>query len=782
MKKYFIFSIVTLLAMASCTMQETLIQEAEPVEVKDVYHVGFGDYDTKTAIDASGRLYWHNGDAISIFRSTANMPYVYEGETGARKADFVRADDGFYAGEDIPSTIAVYPYDMNTYIPDYDSGVVVNFSSYQEYTEGSFARGAAPMVAVTKDTKDRELYFKNLAGFLVIPAYGDVNVKRVEFSKPGGIGTTFLVKPSSGADPEMVEYTSTGIYTLDCSRNPVALSNDRFTEFWITLPPMAMEDGFSVKFVTDEGEFLFWTNTKRTIVRNVVNRMTPVSLCSEDIPWEYFTDPSTGKPMVFTFNQDWWGETAEGYIKYRTIGDVRYCVTETFPHGGGYGFWGLSSTQEEAVEWHFLWHLNNDTIELPYQFTGYYASNYNADVYVFDEYHYYKDILGYELDDWDYCYNNYNHGYYDGNGGFYLYSHRYYVVDVGFYGSGYCDNILEAQTYYDRRQFWISVYDDVQTGAEKTFHFNTGRDVSRFWYTVKEGHLAESRAYSIAQSLYGGSDYVEVSNQQATVSLNLGVSGEYTIVAITDGGEYTYLHFDYQNPEESELGITIETFPGQVTGRSMGILVKGTSIVEAYVQIFLPMFVPEEPSSWVNSYNAITGDNLAALNADGYSFMAEGLSAGREHLVVVVASDGVMQKTFTASFTTPELQYEELATASFTGSVWWDSQESVKLCRDLSTENGYVFTNWGDGGIDFPFIWNQDDNTLRVPTFWIGDQYSRYGLLYYTESRDYFTITDQSDSRLQPSYYEDGVFHFHVALNVAAGTFGDYWEVFTLTQ
>ena len=206
MKKYFILSIVSLLAMASCTVQEILIQEADSVEFQDVYHAGFGDAATKTAVDSQGLFYWDNGDMISVFRSTANQSYVYEGESGARLADFVRADDSFYAGQDIPATIAVYPYSEAYSVTEDGSGVLVDFPYYQYYADGSFGRDAAPLVAVTKDINDRDLYFKNLAGFLVIPAFGDVTVKKVEFHlNSGDICYSYRVNPVYGEDPVLTE-------------------------------------------------------------------------------------------------------------------------------------------------------------------------------------------------------------------------------------------------------------------------------------------------------------------------------------------------------------------------------------------------------------------------------------------------------------------------------------------------------------------------------------------------------------------------------------------------
>ena len=85
--------------------------------------------------------------------------------------------------------------------------------------------------------------------------------------------------------------------------------------------------------------------------------------------------------------------------------------------------------------------------------------------------------------------------------------------------------------------------------------------------------------------------------------------------------------------------------------------------------------------------------------------------------------------------------------------------------------------------MDFPFIWNED-NTLTVPVFQIGAVQSTFGPVYYCESRDYYAGFgyDETDSRMQPSYYEDGVFYFHVAMVVSAGTYGDFWETFTLNN
>ena len=787
MRKYLFLSIVSLLAVASCTVQEILIQEADSVEIQDVYHAGFGDVSTKTGVDSQGRFFWDQGDMISVFRSTANQPYIYEGESGARLADFVRADDSFYAGQDIPATIAVYPYSDANAVTDDGSGVYVSFSSYQYYAEGSFGRGAAPLVAVTKDINDRDLNFKNLAGFLVIPAYGDVTVKTVEFQlNSGNLYYSYLVNPEYGEDPVLTE-TENGYvnrFVLDCSQQTVELSKDKFTEFWLALPPMTMNDGFTVTFTTSEGQFNFSTWNSRTITRNVVNRMAPVSVSTEDVPWQYFENPCNGEPMVFTFTQNWWGEIAEGYIKYRTVGNVRVCQTETFPHSGGYGFWGLSASPEEAVEWTFLWHLNNNTIELPCQFTGWHNDNYDGDVLAMDDYHYVTDIQGKVLGDWDNYLGSYNHGYYDGNGGFYLYVYRYYMIGVGGWnpGGGY-DTVLEAQSCFDRTEWWVNIGEDIQTGAEKVFHFNTGKTVSRVYYTLLEGKLAPTLIPDVAWSIQGCDPYVDVYDQYASITLNPGVTGKYTLVAITDGGEYSYLYFDYMNPDDVDMGVTIEATPGT---RTVDYVVKGTGVTEAYAAVVLTEQVSEEIPLWLTSnYYSLSDDDLSALNEGGYYATADGLTPGRSYTIMVVASNGILQQSFTAEVWTDSANIEPMGTGVYDCSVWWGDQERLTLYRDPSVENGYVITGWGESGVDVPFVWNKEDNTVTLSNFQIGYNYGNYGPMYYTESRDYFNSRyslDESDSRLQSSYYESGVFYFHFVLYVAAGRFGDYWETFTLDE
>lgn len=795
MKKYFIISIVSLLALASCTVQEILLQEVEPVETQDVYHAGFGENTaTKTAVDAQGRLYWENGDMISIFRSTANQPYVYEGETGARMADFVRASDDFYAGQDIPTAIAVYPYDMDTAVTDDGSGVYVTFSSNQQYAEGSFGHGAAPMVAFTKDIKDKDLNFKNLAGYLVIPAYGNTTVKKIEFTDNSGsmLNLTYLVDAVYGQDPviHQANYIQAYQITLDCTRNPVKLTNDKFTEFWFALPPMTLEAGFTVKFYTADGEFEFCTFNSRTITRNIVNRMVPVSVSTSDAPWEYFTDPSTGEPMVFTFTQKWWQETAEGYIKYRTIGSIRHCVTETFQHHGNYGFWGMDDTPEDAVEWNFLWHTDTDALELPSQYTGFYHSNYESSLVVVDHYHYLTDIKGQALADWDYCYNNYDHGYYDGNGGFYLYVYGYILVDYGAGNAGWgiydYDNVLEAQTYFDRREYWVNIWDGNQDGADKPIYFETGRTVSRLWYTVVEGYVDGSQISDIAASIYGDDGLgigVDVTGQYAEITVTPGRTGEYTLVAITDGGEYSFIHFSYVNPDEAPLELSISVTPGYDPARAIDYVIKGEGITEAYSMVVLTECVPEDLKSWMNSYNKFADYAVSSINGDGYYSSLEGLCPGRSYTMLVYAGNGVNNDVFTVEFVTGSLDYEPVATGVYELSIWWDAQQTVELCRDPSVENGFVITNWGDHRVDFPFIWNED-NTLTVPVFQIGAVQSTFGPVYYCESRDYYAGFgyDETDSRMQPSYYEDGVFYFHVAMVVSAGTYGDFWETFTLNN
>ena len=81
--KNFLNILFALLVIASCTKEEKLFNKVQ--EEAPVFTSSFEEYNidnkTKTYIDENVKLLWHQADELSIFRSTLNQKYLFDGET-----------------------------------------------------------------------------------------------------------------------------------------------------------------------------------------------------------------------------------------------------------------------------------------------------------------------------------------------------------------------------------------------------------------------------------------------------------------------------------------------------------------------------------------------------------------------------------------------------------------------------------------------------------------------------------------------------------------------------
>ena len=170
--------ILSALVFAGCTVSEI---GGDTVELRSngvVYTAGFEDVDTKVYVDTDLKTHWTEGDEISIFTSTYNEEYKFDGQTGDTEGSFSAVDDKFHTGASVPTTYAVYPYSEGTSISS--EGVIsLTLPAVQNYAENSYGLGANTMVAVTESKTSKALEFKNVCGYVVVRLYGEGTVKSI---------------------------------------------------------------------------------------------------------------------------------------------------------------------------------------------------------------------------------------------------------------------------------------------------------------------------------------------------------------------------------------------------------------------------------------------------------------------------------------------------------------------------------------------------------------------------------------------------------------------------
>ncbi len=271
-----------------------------PVESDDVFTASVEEFDaqTKTAMNENRRIVWSTGDRLSIFQgSTIADEYVLaDGSAGLSSGSFkwVSKDNevngDFGAGFELPCNVAFYPYAEGLLLDGdmledgkkvYTVSTVV-LPAVQTYAENSFGNGAFPMVAVTQNMDDHKLKFKNVGGALKLQLKGSCVVKSIKVEgkngeKLSGAATVTAYANNQAPAIKMASDASAEV-TLDCGEG-VQLNEGEVTNFYVALPPVVFENGFTVTVTDNEDkEYTVSATEANTILRSAILVMPEVKL------------------------------------------------------------------------------------------------------------------------------------------------------------------------------------------------------------------------------------------------------------------------------------------------------------------------------------------------------------------------------------------------------------------------------------------------------------------------------------------------------------------------
>jgi hypothetical protein len=174
--------------------------------------------------------------------------------------------------------------------------ISVTLPTEQHYAENSYGLGDNTMVAVTEDTDDTFLKFKNVGGAIKLQLYGkDITVESITLmsnNKEKIAGTATITAAYDEAPTvSMADDAATSI-TLDCGEKGVKIgaSAEQATAFWMVVPPTVFEKGFTITVMdVNGGVFIQSTDKKVVIERNVVKPMAAIEAhvsYERDIPEE----------------------------------------------------------------------------------------------------------------------------------------------------------------------------------------------------------------------------------------------------------------------------------------------------------------------------------------------------------------------------------------------------------------------------------------------------------------------------------------------------------------
>lgn len=281
MKKIFTLFIL-LCAFTSCS--EVSITEEHFLltdEVKYYATITESDPASRTYLDEQRRQCWHAKDSISVFRTTRNERFNFDGDTGAFEGSFTRDESesaDTSVGDAISTTYALYPCDAAATL-DAEEKISLTMPAMQYYAKNSYGPSANVMVAAAESAQSDILPFRSVGGYLVVKLYGE-NTTIASITLAGNNGEVLAGNATAearyGYTPSlmMAEGGSREV-TIDCGEG-VTLSNDKEnpTEFWFVLPPVTFEKGITIMTVNSQNQMdTQSTNKKLTVSRNTAKLM-----------------------------------------------------------------------------------------------------------------------------------------------------------------------------------------------------------------------------------------------------------------------------------------------------------------------------------------------------------------------------------------------------------------------------------------------------------------------------------------------------------------------------
>lgn len=307
MKNILTVSLMAILTVCGCQVKEL----NEVISVSKSFTATIEDNldgaETRTSLDENGNVRWKRGDQVSIFAgSTVNEQYqVTDASDGKTSAGFNKVTgSGFVGGGEIDNNVAFYPYAASAEIAKNGSAYVISdvtLPAVQHYAEDSFGNGAFPMVAVTNDTDDMLLKFKNVLGGLKLQLKGTATISSIRVT---GNNNEILC----GAAEVTVSNTTTPAISLtDATAKTVMLNcgdgvhldPETATMFIIALPPMTMEDGFTVVVTDTEGKQMEIKTTKsQTINRSKLLKMPVVEFVGTPVAQGLLMFTSVGETGI----------------------------------------------------------------------------------------------------------------------------------------------------------------------------------------------------------------------------------------------------------------------------------------------------------------------------------------------------------------------------------------------------------------------------------------------------------------------------------------------------
>ncbi len=347
MKKLFAMAFAAVMGCAAC-QQELVDPNALENETLKVYATIEDTDDTKTSLNDK-EVYWTSGDRIAVFiNKTLRKRFEVSYESvGTKDGIFSYDSDYIVTGKSvaISNNVAYYPFsEVNCAVSDGTYTLDnVTLPSTQIYAPASFGQGAFPMVAVTADTDDLDFAFKNLCGVLALQlkGYGTIKSITIKGNSNEVLSGKATVTASYGQTPE-ISLLSDGdkTVTLDCGESGVNLQSDAPTSFFIVLPPVSFDNGFTIIVTGASGTTTEYSTTKKNVIhRSGILRMPEKEYIGERVPQEgdYIDEYGVNHGQGVKIGETVWAPVNCGYHK----DDFKYGKLYQWGRKYGQGYKGV---------------------------------------------------------------------------------------------------------------------------------------------------------------------------------------------------------------------------------------------------------------------------------------------------------------------------------------------------------------------------------------------------------------------------------------------------------
>lgn len=241
---FFSLLAVCLFLLSGCAEEEPSGQR-ETRTLKSLHATMAEAVKTKAYLTQGNNVVWEEEDVIGVFSDQTKEPIPFfctnvTNDGGDFEAFDEIAGNTFYA---------IYPF---TELSIAGNQAICYLSDWQAYRKGSFDSYSCPMIAVSTDN---QFHFRQTCGLIRVKLKGAMQVTRLELvandgTYLSGTGTidfnedtpTFRIAQSSQRYEDVVIYTD----------SPLQLSATEETSFYFVLPPLTLEEGFTLRIFDEQ--------------------------------------------------------------------------------------------------------------------------------------------------------------------------------------------------------------------------------------------------------------------------------------------------------------------------------------------------------------------------------------------------------------------------------------------------------------------------------------------------------------------------------------------------